>query len=262
MSMDSEGYIGDSAESYRICLASKYDKVFSLYREINRYLHKFKFRLTPKDTEDRKIIIVAFFTKALDCFQGIYILGNHGLGNDAESCLRDLFEILVRMHYCCTNEQAYRKYLAQHYHKIKSWINEAIRDPKNFPDEMKNKAALEKRLQEQDDNLAQLGNPPKISIQEMADECGLKKYYNVFYRPVCDNVHANAYALQQYLEVDKHNNIKGFKWGPPVNENNVPITLITSVDFMLNILRRIATFFDLDITNDLEKPKAKLLALN
>lgn len=251
--INNSGFLGNDVEKFKDTILTKYNDILSLSREFNGYIHSFRDKVKVGNQEIEKIAVVTLFIKAVETYQAIYVLLVRGITNDAETLCRVLYETMVKIAYCCKNNDCFRRYLCGHYHQTLKLINSAIDHPDEFGKEMGDENRLSTRKGELCDELKEMGGYPPVSTEEMARQLSNRentfyyiRLYQGFFRLTSDEVHSAPKSLEKYIGKDKNQEIRTFLWGPREN-----ISLIfTSVEFMLSIIKILAQFFDIDIAKD------------
>lgn len=245
MAIDNFGFLGKEIELHKKQIAEKYADLLIIYRELNHILHKSKFNLKIDVNDAQKFAIVGLFIKAHETFQSIYILATQGLTADAENLNRILFEATVNLLYCSKGDTYFKRYMARDLNKLIMWIDNALKKPEEQPEELFRRGSLEGRKGEYQAMLKKIKEEMKSgyipSIKEMAKELGMVKSYHTFYRVASDNVHTSPGSLDEYFILDEKKDIKGFKWGPRIED--VEIQLFTALNFMFHISRCLSVIF-------------------
>ncbi|MBA7589033.1 hypothetical protein ES708_31106 [subsurface metagenome] len=136
MSIDYYGYLGKDIEKYKEKYFKNYKEIFILYKEINYFLQKTKFKLRVKDNNIQDVTIVPLLIKSLETFQAIYVLLKNCIFNDAESLTRILFEGMINLGYCAKGENECKQYNAKDIKNKIKIINAAKDHPEESPEEL------------------------------------------------------------------------------------------------------------------------------
>jgi hypothetical protein len=65
--------------------------------------------------------------------------------------------------------------------------------------------------------LGEKGKP--LNWEEVANAAELSNVYDVYYRGLSnDAAHRSLIALKRHCEVDENNELKGFRWGPDIED--------------------------------------------
>ena len=242
MSIDYYGYLGKDIEKYKEEYFKKYKEIFILYKEINHFLQKIKFKLKVKDNNIQDICILPLFIKSLETFQAIYVLLRNCIFNDAESLTRILFEGMINLGYCAKGENECEQYIAKEIKNKIKMINAAEQHPEEFPEELFQRQPLGDRKKELEENLIGIGEPKNVSIEYMTRELDLGKLYQVLYRLVSNEVHSNPESLNKYCRVGEDGYIKEFNFGPKIEKNKVSV-IFASIETMLTICKFLSDYF-------------------
>lgn len=227
---DKEGFLGTEIEVYKRKLHKKYQNLFDFYRDLNRFLNELKFKITPKQSDNRGKTIALLFAKASETFQAIYILCENGLLADAEILNRALYESTVNLLYCSINEECHKNYAATLLAKKIESINYAIEKPEEFPNGFleKVKGALPILRNKLLEDFGKKDNWKPPSVYKKAKDTGIVGLYQTFYHLVSETVHSNAASLERYIYLDEENTFKKILWGP--RDKEIDIQLFTSIE--------------------------------
>lgn len=242
MSIDYYGYLGRDIEKYKEENIKNYKEIFILYKEINYFLQKTKFKLRVKDNNIQDVTIVPLLIKSLETFQAIYVLLRNCIFNDAESLTRILFEGMINLGYCAKGENECKQYIAKEIKNKIKMINAAEQHPEEFPEELFQRQPLGDRKKELEENLIEIGEPKNVSIEYMARELNLGRLYQVYYRTVSNEVHSNPESLNKYCRVGEDGYIKEFNFGPKIEKNKVSV-IFASIETMLTICKFLSDYF-------------------
>jgi len=240
MTINDYGFLGKEIEIFRAKILQEYNELLNFYKETNHFLQKLKFNLRPKESEDQNIAIVTLFNRALETFQSIYILSSYGLINDAEILNRILYETLLKILYCSKGENNYRRYIAT---DIRNGIK-SIKIIKNnlrvYPKEIYKEDELDLKKSELEAMLKEIGNPPEITIKQMAKETGMEDMHDSFYQVACQTVHTSPRILGDYIAIDREERIK-LMWGPRIER--IDVQLFAAIEFMLRSCQCLSEIF-------------------
>ena len=89
-----QGFLGQEYNKITQKIKRKYNKDFSLLRDVNRFSHSLFYELNRKikNTDHAGTILGALYTKALYSYQAIVLLAERGMFKECNIILRTLIE--------------------------------------------------------------------------------------------------------------------------------------------------------------------------
>lgn len=258
------GFLSEDIKNFENTMLNKYGDILALYKDFNRHLHDFKFKMHVTNEDIRKIAVTTLFIKALQTYQAIYILSVKGAVSDAESLCRNLYETMVKIEYCCKNDDCFKRYLCTYYHKLLNIINAAIDRQQEFGKGFSDKNRLEEAKDKRRSELKEMGDYSPIQIEEMARQISNAdnknyyiKTYQVFFRSTSGEVHSSPSSLEKFVDKDENNEVQSFLWGP---REDISI-IFSAVEFMLNIYKTLFQLFNIDGVKEFNSFNAQNMVL-
>lgn len=248
--MKYDGYIGEEYDELKKEVSDKYDDCFRLCKKISEFINHLRLEIGVKRDDIPGTIIIPLFTKSLETYQSIFILLTHCLISPAASLLRVLLEDVIIIGYCCKGNTEFERYMARELHKKKKLINIIMQSLNIFPKEEIDEEKIQNNLTFIKKKLEEIGNPSKISTEEMAKKIGLERHYATVYRTVSNEVHTNPYILDRYLDFDENDVVVAFSSNP--NTDETPKYLLQAMELIMIECLILSDYFDFPKKKDVE----------
>lgn len=252
---DKYGFLGEEIGKLGDQVYLKNKELFILYESLNKFSQKQKLYLNVTNNDYRNLAIFAFFLKSLETFQAIYFLCKNCFFRDAFNLTRVLFEIMVKISYCCKGEQQCKSYLLEHYGEKLKDINRIINQPNNIRKEFLKKVPLAEfdRIKKETEKQIQDFEKQGIkaaSLIEMAGKTGNIDLYLSYYSEGCTESHSRPRSLEKYLYKNNVGDVSSISEYPDCKY--AELCLITAIEFMLKVLYALSDNFNIPIKKEIE----------
>jgi Family of unknown function (DUF5677) len=232
MSIRSQGFLGDEAESKRTEIRNAYPGPFNRLAELNAISHEYLQSLQLAERTEPHVWAAAFYIRGLTCFQSIVILSERGLVDDVASLCRTLLQVHFRsaaiaqdstvINRLKASAENLRKQRAEGFEsgKFQTPANVAHVDWRTKISEIETIIDQLGRSQTNDWELFKLGN------------CDPRDYnaYQLF----SDAAHVSVIELQKLMKFDASGHFAGFRYGP--HDRNLVALALYAAQIMMDIL--------------------------
>jgi len=218
---------------------------FELCENLNQFSHSIMFDMVIHNEYPPEIIVSSLYVRAMSNFQGIIIMAERGMINEAKALLRCLLECMFTIvaidkdknvvYQLVLNDLFQRRDYLKAYKRNRG---KGILKSGKVPS-MKEIDKLLKKI----NNEIKRSSVKKITIRNLAEKAGLITTYDSAYKLLSGTIHVNARDLEQYLEINESGEIKKILWGPDVKE--IDFILFTAAESMIFILNSISRLFSL-----------------
>ncbi len=236
---------------------------FELCESINKFSHSIMFSIEVHNKYLPELIAASLYVRSMSCFQGVIIMAERGMINEAKSLLRCLLECMFTIVAIHKDENVAMQLVLGDLLQRKDYLK-AYKRTKEGQITHESKPSLEdiERLMQDIENSIQKEKVIKLTKRDLAEKAGLATIYDTAYKLLSSTIHANVRDLEQYLDLNKSNEVKKILWGPDVSE--IDFVLFIAADSMLHILEVISKIFVLsfdelwkEILNNFNKLKKK-----
>lgn len=244
--IEESGFLSDQIvewiKKYRVDNA----EYFALCKDVNRFAQKTMLSLKVHNECLPEILVASLLARAISNFQGMVLLAERGMINEAETLLRCMLEVRFALVAVARNTEFAFELLNNDLFEEKNIFNACLRSKHLGVAELQvAKEKLDKVKQE-----IKAKGLEKISIREIAEKAGLLTMYDSAYKKLSGTIHASVRSLNQYLETGGTDKIKSFLWGPDVK--GIDIVLLTGVETILDALEVVFRVFSITIRGELD----------
>ena len=243
-SMEEDGFLSEQIKQYIDQHRQQYLVLFKFCEEINRFTHSTMFTIDIGNKELTKMIVTCLYIKTMGIFQGIILMVERGMGNEAKALLRCLLECRFSIVAIKKNNDLVNRLIREdnEFKRLK-----ALRNYKKnmelgtttFPHTPSMEEIgtlidqLKKKIKE--------GNFKEVPIWELAKIAGLSEIYNSAYCYLSGAIHVDLSELENYLKINSNNRAEEFLWGP--DDKDIKWILLSSAESMLGRIRGDARCF-------------------
>lgn len=246
MNIEAEGFlsrdIGQLIERHR----KDYSKVFTLCEQLNEFAQKMMLSLEPHNRCLVEMLGASFLSRGMSSFQGMILLGERGMINEARYLLRCLLEVTFAISAIAKDPGFADTLCKNDLYEQKRCFN-AVLGGSHLSDEDMRVAREElEKVRRQ----IKLTNLKELSIRDIATAGGLIGMYDSAYKMLSSIVHVSVRSLGETIEVGEDGDAKEMLWGPDVRD--LELVLLTGLDMMMIMLKALRQIFSLGPSADLE----------
>ena len=249
-SVNREGFLSEHITQWIEKHRNENSEWFLLCEDINRFSHSTMLTITIHNKYLPEIIGASLYIKAMSNFQGVILMAERGMINEANALLRCLLECEFAIVAVDKDKKIVDQFVLEDQLQRRDYLKAYKRNKKAgiaHPEDAPSLEEIDNLLQDID-NQIEKKNIKKLTKRDLAEKAGLLTIYDSAYKVLSGTIHVNARDLEQYLELNDDGEIKGFLWGPDVEE--IYSILFTAAESMLFVLVGIAHIFSLsfDVT--------------
>ena len=248
--IEEKGFLSEEIAEY----VKKYRKdnaeKFLLCEDINSFGQKTMLSLEVHNEHPPTILVALFVTRAMSNFQGIILLAERGMINEAKILTRCMLELMFAI-------VAIEKDAEFAFKIVKNDLFEDKKILKAIIQENNRKAHNIEKVKEELDKVEQeIGNlgATEISTWDIADKAGFVHMYNSAYRMLSGTIHTRVRSLNENIGI-KDGKIHDFEWGPTYTSMN--FVILTAVETLLHILEGIFQIFSIKKRDELDNLKQR-----
>lgn len=262
-SMEEAGFLSEQIKQYIDQHRHQNLALFKLCEDINRFTHSTLFTIDIRNTELTKLAVTCLFIKTMSTFQGIILMTERGMENEAKILLRCLLECrfsivaikkdnnLVKR--LALEDDQFRRLRALKSYKKNMDLGTTTFPPTPSKEEIKTRIdQLKKKIKEEE-----IKEVPKWELAEIA---GLSELYNSAYCYLSGAIHVDFADLEKYLKINSSDRAEIFLWGPDGKDINW--ILLSSTESMLDVLEAIQDVLALPYNDVWKEFKSRYLDMN
>lgn len=212
---------------------------------VNIFSHTTMFKMTIHNEYLPEIIAASLYIRSMSNFQGVILMAERGMINEAKSLLRCLLECEFAIVAVDKDKNVTDQFVLEDQLQRKDYIKAYKRNRKSgvpHPADAPSFEDLDKLLHEIECDIKK-SNIKRLRKRDLAEKAGLLETYDSAYKLLSGTIHVNARDLEQYLDLGDTGEIKMLLWGPDVKE--IDFILFTAAESMLFILIGISHMFSL-----------------
>lgn len=243
-SIEEAGFLSEQIKEWIEKYRKEYLSWFDLCEEINKFSYHTSFTIKVHNKYLPELIGATLNVRAMSCFQGVIIMAERGMMNEAKSLLRCLLEFMFAIVAIEKDRTTATQITLEDLHQRKDYLKAYKRYKKDEITHESNPSLgdIERLMQEIEDDI-QKENIKKLTKRELAEKAGLVTFYDTAYKYLSSSIHVNVRDLEQYLSVNESKDIKEILWEPNVDE--IELVLSTAAESMLYVLGAISKIFEL-----------------
>jgi hypothetical protein len=239
---------------------------FELCESINKFSHSIMLSIEVHSKYLPELIPASLYVRSMSSFQGVIIMAERGMINEAKSLLRCLLECMFTIVAIHKDKNIAKKLVLGDLLQRKNYLK-AYKRTKEGQITHESNPSLEdiKRLEQDIENSIQKEKAIKLTVRDLAEKAGLATMYDTAYKLLSSTIHVDVRDLEQYLDLNKSNEIKNILWEPDIRE--IDFVLYAAAESMLYVLESISRIFTLQfdeswkkILNNFEKLKKEFEA--
>ena len=230
MSLASDGYLSLDIGGWIAKHRADRTEWFALADRLNRVCLRAMLAAVVPDGDNRALLVILFFARALSSYQGAVLMIERGMSTEALTLARSCLESSFYLAAVSNNQDFIDRLISSdtnHKRKVANWLTSPA-------------AAVTELSADQLDKLRGFldqvkAAPPKaqpITIKAAADMAGLSDIYETVYRDLSDRAaHPSLNALLRHISLDKHGNAVGLRFGPEADGIEDTILAMTMAMF-------------------------------
>jgi hypothetical protein len=230
MALETDGYISPDIAKWVTKNRAEHEPWFGLAVRLNRVSQRHMLAAVIPDSDNRSLLVLLFFARALSSFQGAILLAERGMTSEAQtlarSCLETSFYIgavandVEFIHHLVRSDTAHKK-------KVASWLtsrdaavtelsHDQIEKVKGFLDNLKSSSV----------------SASPIVMKRAAEKAQLADIYETVYRDLSDRAaHPSLNSLLRHIRLDASGNVIGLTFGPDANDIEETILAMNTAQF-------------------------------
>jgi hypothetical protein len=232
------GFLGDDINAWMVNNRHHHIDLFNQAEKLNSDCYTALGKARPHNGDKRELTVSCLFPRTMELFQGTYLLISRGMIPSSNVLLRTLIETMFVLIAVAKDDDALDAYILNDEAERLKTANKVIHDKHGailgipIEDAERIKAEiLEKQIK-------------KWSVEEFARKAGLYDWYLTVYAFLCGPVHAGIKDLEQYLNLDEHNQVKSIEFVP--TDKGTTTILATACNVQNMALHAFLTSLNLD----------------
>ena len=220
-------------------------KWFNLCKEINIFSHTTMFNMIVHNKCKLELMVALLYIRSMSNFQGVIIMAERGMVNEAKTLLRCLLECEFAVVAIDKDKTIVDRLILDDRIQQLGKLNAIKRNIENGVPLPKDTFSIDEiNIFIKDVNSEiKKNNIKKFTTRELAEIAGLITTYDSAYKDLSSTIHVNVRDLEQYLELNKKREIKQLLSEPDVKE--IGKILLTALTIILTILESISNRFSL-----------------
>ena len=192
-----KGFLSDDIRTWSDSLLKELSKEFAFAHELNEAAMSLLQKTSVAGA--RQVASGAFLARGLQSYQAALLLLERGMSADARNVVRSIVETAVTIAGLAFLHDMPRRLAADNNKHYKTLATIMLENPL-FEDIMPTgeKEGLRQLLSEAE---AYMQKPAKLGLEQVANEVGLGRFYNLTYRPLSgDAAHATVDSMKRHIE--------------------------------------------------------------
>jgi hypothetical protein len=250
-----QGFLSDEAQQLGRTLTKKDDILWTEARAVNEFCQAFQYELNVHKHSLSETLSAVMYARTLTTYQGVLVLLERGMEQQAKMLLRCAFESLFPLVAISRDANfADRILVSEELERLKG-LNKLIRywersgDPEG---EIENARKLAGEIKTQ---LAKVDGK-KLSIVDTAEAAGLVDWYDTVYSLLSNTVHSSIRSLEDHLHVDANGDVEAMKNEPSYEDAGK--LLATGLESMLHALLAASAVFGGDVEEFVEGSSGRI----
>jgi hypothetical protein len=230
MSLQTDGYLSPDIAKWIAKHRAEHAAAFALADRLSQVAQQVMLGAEVPKSDNRALLILLFFARALSSFQGALLLAERGMTVEALTLARSCLESAFFLGATAADAGFADRLIssdAAHKKKVATWLTSP-------------EAAVTELAPEQIDklrgflaNLKTAATPvAPLPIKQAADAAQLSDIYETVYRDLSDRAaHPSLNSLLRHIEVDDHGNAVALRFGPETKDLPETILAMTTALF-------------------------------
>jgi len=244
-SIEREGFLANQISQWIVKHRSENSEWFCLCEEINRFSHSTMLTMTIHNKYLPELIGASLYIRAMSNYQGIILMVERGMINEAKALLRCLLECTFAVVAIDKDKTIVNQFILEDKIQRRDYLKAYKRNKEmGIPhaEGAPSMDEIETLLKDIESQITE-GNIKKLSKRDLAKKADLITIYDSAYKILSSTIHVNARDLEQYLELSESGEVKRLLWGPDVKK--IDFILFTAAETMLFVLTAISHIFSL-----------------
>ena len=224
---------------------NKNTKWFNLCKEINRFLNTAMYKMIVHNKCKLEIMVALLYIRSMSNFQGVIIMAERGMVNEAKTLLRCLLECEFAVVAIDKDKTIVDRLILddriQQLGKLKA-IKRNIENGVPLPKDTFSIDEIKTFIKDVKSEIKK-SNIKKFTTRDLAEIAGLITTYDSAYKDLSGTIHVNVRDLEQYLELNEKGEIKQLLSEQDVKE--IGMILLGASEIILKILESISKIFSL-----------------
>lgn len=241
-SIDEAGYLSEQINEWIEKHRKENLSWFDLCEKINKFSHNTMFTIGVDNKCLSELIAAPLYVRAISNFQGVIIMAERGMANEARSLSRCLLENMFAIVAIEKDKNTASRIASNFLFQRKGYLK-VLKRKKDGGGTHENEPSIEEidRLLQENENKIQKNNVKEIKMRELAEKARLVTIYDSAYKLLSEAIHVNVHDLEQYLDFNETGEVKKILWGPDIGE--LDLILFTVSESMLHVLAAISKIF-------------------
>ena len=262
-SMEKSGFLSEQISQWIEKHRGENRQWFKLCANINEFSHSTMFNMTIHNKHLPEIIVASLYARAMSNFQGIILMAERGMINEAKALLRCLLECMFAIVAIDKDKKIVNQFVLDDLLQRMDYLKAYKRNRGKGIPHHEGAPSMEEidNLLKDIKNQIERNHVKKFTRRDLAEKAGMVTTYDSAYKLLSGTIHVNARDLEQYLDINEAGEIKRILWGPDVQE--IDFILFTAAESMMSVLVAISRIFSityaeswksiLDTYNDLDR---------
>lgn len=243
--IETDGYLSNQITYWIKKNWNQNSKWFNLCKEINRFSHTTMFKIKAHNNCKLELMVALLYIRSMSNFQGVIIMAERGMVNEAKTLLRCLMEcefavVAIDKDRIIVDRLIFDDQIQQ-LKKLKS-VKRNIENGVPVPKDTLSIDEIKTLIRDVESEIKK-SNIKKLTTRDLAEIAGLIKTYDSAYKVLSSTIHVNVCDLEQYLKLNEKGEIKQLLSRPDVKE--IGMILLTASEIILTILQLISNIFSL-----------------
>jgi len=243
--IETDGYLSNQITYWIKKNRNQNSKWFNLCKEINRFSHTTMFKMIVHNKCKLELMVALLYIRSMSNFQGVIIMAERGMVNEAKTLLRCLMECGFAVVAIDKDKTIVDRLILddriQQLEKLKA-IKRNIENGVPLPKDAFSIDEIKTLIRNVKSEIKK-SNIKKFTTRDLAKIAGLIKTYDSAYKVLSSTIHVNVRDLEQYLELNEKGEIKQLLSGPDVKE--IGMILLAASEIILTMLESISNIFSL-----------------
>lgn len=245
-SIEKSGFLSKNISLWIEKHRNENDEWFKLCEKINDFSHDIMYKIKIHNEYLPEIIAASLYVRAMSNFQGIIIMSERGMTNEAKVLMRSFLEFVFAIVAIDKDKEIVNQFVLEDIIQRKDYLKAYKRNKSigihNNEDILSNEK-IDDLLKDFNAKI-DINCVKRLSKRDLAKKAELVTIYDSAYKLLSGTIHVNARDLEQYLELNDDGEIKQILWGPDVTE--IDFMLFTATESMLFVLTAISHIFSID----------------
>jgi hypothetical protein len=247
-SIEDEGFLSDQINQWIEKHRNKNTDWFELCDDINRFSQQTMFSINVHNNDLVELMASALYARAMSNFQGIIIMSERGMINEAKILTRCFLECMFKLVAIEKDNNFAKTIILEDLFQRRDYLK-AYKRTKEIGIASENYLSLEEieHLIQDLEKMIKSNGVKKITKRDIAVKAELESIYDTAYKILSSTVHIAPRDLGQYLNNNETENIQEISWGPDIE--GIDIILFTAAESMLFVLSSLSNIYRLSYSD-------------